>query len=251
MIAQDGLVVPSVAQRAFPNLVQFLLPPGLRGIVVAGLLSALMGSLAGVFNACSTLFTVDIYQKWRPQASQHELVRMGRMATAVMVLIALAWIPVVRGADSLYSYLQAVQSYLAPPVFVVFFFGVFWKRLNAEGCLWAMIVGFVIGVFRMLVDTRPTLNPQFHYPQGSFLWIVNNINFQYFSILITLVSALVMVVVSYLTPEPDYSKFKSLTYSTATPQDKARTRASWSGRDVASSAFVLLMILLAYLYFRG
>src|SRR5690242_13556858 len=103
-------------QVAFPLLVQHLLPPGLRGIVVAGLLSALMGSLAGVFNACSTLFTVDIYNKLRPAASQHEIVRMGRIATTIMVIIALAWIPVVRHAKGLYDYLQAVQGYLAPPI---------------------------------------------------------------------------------------------------------------------------------------
>ena len=138
-------------------MVEHLLPAGLRGIVVAGLLSALMGSLAGVFNACSTLFTVDLYGKWKPKATQHQLVRMGRIATAVMVLIALAWIPVVKNADSLYKYLQAIQGYLAPPIFVVFFFGVFFKRLNAKGCLWAMVVGFVLGVFRMLVDTPVTL----------------------------------------------------------------------------------------------
>ena len=128
-------------RSAFPLMVKHLLPPGLRGIVVAGLLSALMGSLAGVFNACSTLFTVDLYEKWKPKATQHEIVRMGRIATVVMVLIAMAWIPVVQGAHGLYDYLQAVQGYLAPPIFVVFFFGVFWKRLNAQGCLWAMVVG--------------------------------------------------------------------------------------------------------------
>ena len=149
--------MPPTAQGAFPMMVQYLLPPGLRGIVVAGLLSALMGSLAGVFNACSTLFTVDIYEKLRPKATQHEIVRMGRIATGVMVVIALLWIPVVKGANGLYGYLQSVQGYLAPPIFVVFFFGVFWKRLNAKGCFWAMIVGFVIGIFRMAVDTPVTL----------------------------------------------------------------------------------------------
>jgi len=251
MIGPDGAAVPAVAQQAFPNLVQYLLPSGLRGIVVAGLLSALMGSLAGVFNACSTLFTVDIYEKLRPQASQHQIVRMGRIATAIMVLIALAWIPVVRGADSLYKYLQEVQGYLAPPIFVVFFFGVFWKRLNAQGCLWAMVVGFILGLFRMLVDTPVTFSQSFHYREGSFFWILNNINFQYFSILITLVSAVVMIVVSYLTAAPDYQRIKSLTFGTATDEDRAGTRASWDWRDVAASAFVLLSILGAYLYFRG
>ena len=112
-----------------------------------------MGSLAGVFNACATLFTVDLYEKMRPKASQSEIVRMGRIATGVMIVIAIAWIPVVKNAHSLYEYLQSIQGYLAPPIFVVFFFGVFFKRLNAKGCLWAMVVGFVVGLFRMLVDT--------------------------------------------------------------------------------------------------
>ena len=139
-------------------MVQYLLPPGLRGIVVAGLLSALMGSLAGVFNACSTLFTVDLYEKWKPRRHRStNWCASGRIATAVMVVIALAWIPVIKGAQGLYDYLQAVQGYLAPPIFVVFFFGVFLKRLNAQGALWAMIVGFALGIFRMLVDTPVTL----------------------------------------------------------------------------------------------
>jgi SSS family solute:Na+ symporter len=254
MIGPDGRAVSSVAQGAFPMLVQYLLPPGLRGLVVAGLLSALMGSLAGVFNACSTLFTVDLYQKWKPGATQHELVRTGRIATAVMVIIAMAWIPVIKNAQGLYGYLQAVQGYLAPPIFVVFFFGVFFKRLNAQGALWSMLIGFVLGLFRMIVDTPATLGlPGFEngYPQGSFLWVVNNIYFQYWSVLITLVSAVVMVAVSYATPEPDYGAIKNLTFATTTEEDKARTRASWDWREVAASVAVILCILGAYLYFRG
>jgi SSS family solute:Na+ symporter len=147
-----------------------------------------------------------------------------------------------------------VQGYLAPPIFVVFFFGVFWKRVNAQGCLWAMIVGFALGLFRMLVDTPVTLGLKGFengYTSGSFLWIINNIYFQYFSVLITLVSAVVMVLVSYLTAEPDYARIKSLTFGTATADDRAKTRASWDWRDVAASAFVLGVILAGYLYFRG
>ena len=244
----------AASQAAFPLMVEYLLPPGLRGLVVAGLLSALMGSLAGVFNACSTLFTVDLYQKWRPKASQSELVRMGRLATVILVLIAFAWIPVLQGATGLYNYLQSVQGYLAPPIFVVFFFGVFWKRLNAQGCFWAMVVGFAVGMFRMLVDTPVTLGLEAYkngYPQGSFLWIVNNINFQYFSILITLISALVMVVVSYMTAEPDYAKIKNLAFGTVTDEHRAESANSWSWREVAASIFVLVVIVGGYLYFRG
>jgi solute:Na+ symporter, SSS family len=254
MVGADGKPVPAEAQAAFPLMVKYLLPPGLRGIVVAGLLSALMGSLAGVFNACSTLFTVDLYQKFRPLASQPELVRMGRIATAVMILISLAWIPVIQGAHGLYGYLQSVQGYLAPPIFVVFFFGVFWKRLNAQGCLWAMVVGFIIGGFRMIVDTPVTMKLagfENGYTPGSFLWVVNNINFQYFSVLITVVSAVVMVVMSYATAVPDYGRIKGLTFATASDEDRARTRASWEKKDVIFSAVILACILGAYIYFSG
>jgi SSS family solute:Na+ symporter len=163
-------------------------------------------------------------------------------------------IPVIKGASGLYTYLQAVQGYLAPPIFVVFFFGVFFKRLNANGALWAMIVGFALGIFRMLVDTPVTLGLsglQNGYAHGSFLWIINNIYFQYFSVLITIVSAVVMVVVSHLTPEPEYEKIRSLTFETVTAEDRAKTRASWNWREVAGSGLVLVCILGAYLYFRG
>jgi SSS family solute:Na+ symporter len=254
ILGPNGHAIPAAAQGAFPLLVEYLLPPGLRGLVVAGLLSALMGSLAGVFNACSTLFTVDLYQKWKPAASQHQLVRTGRLATGIMVLIALAWIPVIKNAHGLYDYLQAVQGYLAPPIFVVFFFGVFFKRLNAQGALWAMIVGFVLGIFRMLVDTPVTLGLagfQDGYPQGSFLWIVNNTYFQYFSVLITLVSILVMVGVSYMTSEPDYLRIQNLTFATTTQEDKDATRAGWDWREIAGSTLVLACIIGSYVYFSG
>ena len=254
MVDAHGQPIALAAQSAFPMMVQYLLPPGLRGLVVAGLLSALMGSLAGVFNACSTLFTVDLYEKIWPGRSQHQIVRVGRMATAAMILVAIAWIPVIKGAHGLYDYLQQVQGYLAPPIFVVFFFGVFYKRLNALGALWAMIIGFLMGIFRMTVDTPVALglwHLQNGYPQGSFLWIINNINFQYFSVLITIVSAIVMVGVSHMTAEPDYARIRSLTFETITPEDRAQTRASWTWREVAGSVLVLCCILGAYLYFRG
>src|SRR4029077_17450206 len=178
-------------------------------------------------NACSTLFTVDLYEKWNKGASQHQLVRTGRMATAIMVVIALAWIPVIKNARGLYTYLQSVQGYLAPPIFVVFFFGVFFKRLNAQGCLWAMLVGFALGLFRMAVDTPVTLGLEGFeraYAEGSFLWVVNNIYFQYFSVLITIVSAGVMIAVSYMTAAPDARTIGGLTFETASAEDRRRTR---------------------------
>ncbi len=254
MVGPDGQPVREVAQAAFPLMVQTILPAGLRGLVVAGLLSALMSSLAGVFNASSTLFTVDLYSKWRPHASQAQMVRVGRWATIAMVAIGIAWIPVIRGAEGLYNYLQAVQGYLAPPIFIVFFFGIFFKRLNAQGCFWSLLVGFALGLFRMVVDTPVSLGLAGYaqgYTQGSVLWIVNNIYFQYWSVLITIVSAIVMVVVSMMTAEPEYSRLKGLTFETVTAKDREESRSSWDWRDVASSAFVLTCILGAYLYFAG
>src|SRR5699024_5054016 len=120
ILNQQGEVITQNAQAAFPLLVAHILPVGIRGIVVAGLLAALMSSLAGVFNASSTLFTMDFYSKFKPEASEQHLVWMGRLATGVMVIIGLLWIPVIQGSRGLYDYLQGVQSYLAPPIFVVF-----------------------------------------------------------------------------------------------------------------------------------
>ena len=239
------------AQQAFPMLVASVLPIGVRGIVVAGLLAALMSSLAGAFNASAALFTIDFYSKLRPNASQQRVVWVGRIATVVMVLIGLAWIPVIQGGKGLYDYLQGIQAYLAPPIFVVFFLGVFSKRLNAKGCLWALIVGFVLGLFRLAIDTPVKLFKDFHYTEGSFFWIINNLYFQYYSLVIFLVCIGVMIVVSYMTNEPSYEKIQGLTYGTLTAEDRRQSRLSWNRWDVIASCGVLAAILAAYLYFRG
>ena len=254
MVDAQGNAIPQAAQAAFPLMVKDLLPAGLRGIVVAGLLAALMSSMAGAFNASSTLFTMDLYTKFRPNASQHQLVWVGRAATVAMVVISLLWIPVIQGARGLYDYLQGVQGYLAPPIFTVFVFGIFNKRLNSKGCLAALIVGFVLGVFRLVVDTPVSLHVagfENGYPSGSFLWIVNNLYFQYYSLLIFIVSVVVMVVVSYATAAPTPEQLAGLTYGTVTVEDRAQSRASWSRREVIGSAVVLILILAVYLYFRG
>ncbi|MCB9331677.1 MAG: sodium/solute symporter [Lewinellaceae bacterium] len=251
LLDSEGNMINANAQQAFPLLVASVLPAGIRGIVVAGLLAALMSSLAGVFNASSTLFTMDLYSKFRPNTSEKSLVRVGRIATAVMVVIGLMWIPVIQGSRGLYDYLQSVQGYLAPPIFVVFFFGVFNKRLNAKGCLAALIVGFLMGLFRLAVDTPVILSGTFSYEEGSFFWIINNIFFQYYSLLIFLVSAAVMVGVSYATEKPSYEHISGLTFGTVTADQKAETRSSYTRNDVLMSVLVILLILAAYLYFNG
>ena len=247
----EGQVIRDQAQQAFPLLVAHALPVGVRGMVVAGLLAALMSSLAGAFNASATLFTIDFYSKIHQNVTQHQLVWIGRVATAVMVLIGLLWIPVIQGGKGLYDYLQGVQAYLAPPIFTVFFLGVFWKRLNGAGCLAALLVGFVMGLFRLAVDTPVKLIEGFQYTEGSFLWIVNNMFFQYYSILILIVSAVVMIVVSYATRPPDYESISGLTLGTVTDEHRRASRSSWGTGDVVASLGVLVAILAAYLYFTG
>jgi SSS family solute:Na+ symporter len=251
LMDNQGNVVRDEAQAAFPLLVMTVLPIGVRGIVVAGLLAALMSSLSSVFNASSTLFTMDFYSKLHPKATQHQLVWIGRVATGVMVLIGLLWIPVIRGGRGLYDYLQGVQAYLAPPIFVVFFFGVFMKRLNSKGCLAALIVGFLMGVLRLAVDTPVKLIADFNYAEGSFLWVMNNIFFQYYSLLIFLVCVVVMIVVSYLTEAPSYEKIRGLTYGTTTLEDQEESRSSWTKSDVIFSIVLLVVIVAAYMYFTG
>jgi len=254
MVGADGETIRDQAQAAFPLLVKTVLPPGIRGIVVAGLLSALMSSLAGVFNACSTLFTIDLYQKFRPNAAQGQLVWVGRVATIAMVLMGLAWVPVISEAKGLYGYLQGVQSYLAPPIFVVFFGGVFFKRLNAPGCLAALLVGFGLGLWRLAIDTPKSLGWEGYeagYAPGSVNYIINNMYFQYFSLLIFIVCSLVMVIVSMATSPPSLTQLEGLTYGTLTEENRRESRASWSTVDVLSSAAVLVAIIAAYIYFSG
>jgi len=254
MLDASGKPIHEHAQASFALMVQYVMPTGLRGLVVSGLLAALMSSLAGAFNACSTLFTIDFYGKFRPHATQHQLVWIGRVATTVLVLIGLMWIPVIRGGRGLYDYLQGVQGYLAPPIFVVFFFGVFVKRLNAKGCLWALTVGFMLGVFRLLVDTPVALKLEgfeHGYAEGSFFWIINNIYFQYYSLLITVISIVVMFVASYLSEKPSEDQIRNLTFSTLTEDHRRESRLSWNKWDVINSTVVLALILMAYLYFTG
>ncbi len=254
LLDANGETIRDEAQKAFPLLVATVLPAGVRGLVVAGLLAALMSSLAGVFNASATLFTMDFYSKLHPDVSQHRLVWIGRVATSVMVLIGLAWIPVIQGGRGLYDYLQGVQAYLGAPIAVVFFLGVFFKRLNAQGALATLITGFLLGIFRLAVDTPVKLGLDGYengYVYGSFLWVINNMFFQYYSLLIFCVSVAVMVGVSYVTREPDYASISGLTYGTMTAEDRVDSRSSWGVRDVFASAMILVAIVASYLYFSG
>jgi solute:Na+ symporter, SSS family len=230
---------------AFPAMVKTLMPVGLRGLLAGGLLAALMSSLASVYNACSTLFTMDIYQKQHPEASEKQLVKVGRIATGVVVLLGMAWIPLMgKISNGLYDYLQSVQSYLAPPIAAVFLLGVFFKRINAKGAYSTMIVGFCIGILKLTLQMfKDDLQP------NSWLYNFATINFLYFCIYLFLFSIVLMVVVSLASKEPDQDQIQGLTFATTVIEDKVATRASWNAKDVLLSIIVLLIILSIFIYF--
>jgi len=239
----QGKLVMDDTNAAFPTLVKQIMPIGLRGLLAGGLLAALMSSLASVYNACSTLYTMDIYQKQKPHASEKELVRVGRIATGVVVLLGMAWIPLMgRISTGLYDYLQSVQSYLAPPIAAVFLLGVFFKRINAKGAYAAMVIGFILGLLKLTLQmTKDNLSGVFY----DFA----TINFLYFAIYLFLVSIVIMVVVSLLTPKPDDAHLRGLTFATTVAEDKAASRASWNKWDVILSLIVVVIIISIFVYF--
>jgi len=242
-LAKSGQLEFATSDQAFPTMVKALLPIGLRGLVVGGLLAALMSSLAAVFNSCSTLFTMDIYKKLHPQASEKTLVFVGRIATAVVVVSGILWIPFMRHiSGELYHYLQSVQSYLAPPITAVFLLGLFWKRINAWGAHAALFGGFGIGMLRLIAE----LNKD---KLGGLLFTFADINFLYFCVYLFLTSIALMIFFSMLRPEPPFEKIKGLTYATTVSEDKQASRATWNTRDLVLSLVVLVIIVLVMVYF--
>jgi SSS family solute:Na+ symporter len=242
-LAKTGQLNLGAADQAFPTLVKTLLPTGLRGLVVGGLLAALMSSLAAVFNSCSTLFTMDIYKKIRPEADEKRLVRVGRIATGAVVVSGIAWIPLMKFiSGELYHYLQSVQSYLAPPITAVFLVGVFWKRINAKGANAALFGGFIIGMLRLIAELSKS-----HL--SGWLYTFADVNFLYFCVYLFLTCIAIMVVVSLLTSAPLVDKIRGLTYATTVSEDKQTSRESWNTRDVVLSLVVLAIIAVVMVYF--
>lgn len=240
----QGKIQMEDTNAAFPTLVKQIMPAGLRGLLAGGLLAALMSSLASVYNACSTLYTMDIYKKQHPEASEKQLVRVGRIATAVVVVLGMAWIPLMGRIDEgLYDYLQSVQSYLAPPIAAVFLLGVFFKRLNAKGAYTAMVVGFILGIAKLTLQMlRNDLPP-------GILYDFATINFLYFCIYLFVISVGIMVTVSLLTPPPPAAQIEGLTFATTVAEDRAASRASWNTLDVVLSLIVVAVIVAIFIYF--
>lgn len=216
-LKQQGKLHWDTPDQAFPVLMSNLLPSGMRGLVAAGLLAALMSSLASVFNSCSTLFTVDIYKKLRPETSERKLLNIGRTATVIVVILGILWIPIMANISGvLYEYLQSVQSYIAPPITAVFLLGIFYKRVNAKGALTTLIFGFVVGAIRITLElVKDSLTP------GSLLHTLGDMNFLTFGAFFFLACIAVTVIVSLLTEPATKEQLEGLTFGTLTPEQKA------------------------------
>jgi solute:Na+ symporter, SSS family len=242
-LAASGKLQLSEADQAFPTLVKTLLPNGLRGLIAGGLLAALMSSLASVFNSSSTLFTMDIYKKIKPQTSEKNLVLVGRIATGVVVVLGILWIPVMSGISGvLYQYLQSVQSYLAPPIAAVFLLGLFYKRINSKGALSALIGGFALGAARIFLELNKN-------SLSGFLYDFATLNFLYFCIVLFIICVIVIVAISLLTEKPSEEQLNGLTYATTVAEDRAASRASWTTLDVVLSLIVFIFIVGVFVYF--
>ncbi len=242
-LAASGKLQLSEADQAFPTLVKTLLPNGLRGLIAGGLLAALMSSLASVFNSCSTLFTMDIYKKIKPETTEKNLVLVGRIATGGVVILGILWIPVMSGISGvLYQYLQSVQSYLAPPIAAVFLLGLFYKRINSKGALSALIGGFGIGAARIFLELNKN-------SLSGFLYDFATLNFLYFCIVLFIICVIVIVAVSLLTEKPSEEQLNGLTYATTMAEDQAASRASWTTIDVVLSLIIFIFIVGVFVYF--
>jgi SSS family solute:Na+ symporter len=233
--------------QAFPVLMSNLLPSGLRGLVAAGLLAALMSSLASVFNSCSTLFTVDIYKKLRPNTSEKKLVRTGQYATVVIVIIGILWIPIMANISGvLYEYLQKVQSYIAPPITAVFLLGIFYKRINGLAAFVTLVVGFIVGGFRIVLELqKDSLDP------NGFLFKVGDVNFLTFGAWFFLFCILLAIVVSLLSSIPSMEKVRNLTFQTISAEEKGKNKASYNWKDIVISVMILAAVAWVMIIFNG
>ncbi|MEM8524130.1 MAG: sodium:solute symporter [Bacteroidota bacterium] len=232
--------------QAFPALMMHVLPAGLRGLVAAGLMAALMSSLASVFNSCSTLFTVDIYKKVNPNASEKQLVRIGRIATAVVVVLGILWVPVIEKlADgALYGYLQNVQAYIAPPITAVFLLGIFSSRINYKGALATLFSGLFIAAIRLTLEVfKDSL------PTDSLWFAIADMNFLKFSSFFFLYCVAVAVLVSIFTPQPSKAQLEGLTMGTLTAEQKAENRGSYNWIDIVASVFIIAIVIFVMVYF--
>ena len=233
--------------EAFPVLMSNLLPSGLRGLVAAGLLAALMSSLASVFNSCSTLFTLDIYKKLRPDKPEKDLVKTGRIATFFVVGLGLLWIPIIsRLSDGLYEYLQNVQAYISPPIAAVFLLGIFYKRINSNGAIATLVGGFIIGFSKLTLEIMKS-----SFSESSFLFNIADINWLVFGAYFFALCIGIAVVVSMFYPAPSEEQLAGLTFGTITEEQKSANKSSYNIWDILTSLTVVVIVLYIMLSFSS
>lgn len=245
-LAESGRLELAEPDHALPALIGVLLPAGLRGLVVAGLLAALMSSLSSVFNSCSTLITWDIYKKLHPDASERRLVWVGQISTVVLVGLGLLWIPMMRFiSGQLYQYLQSVQAYIAPPIAAVFLVGLFWKRVNSRGAIASLITGFVLGMGRLVAELNKEL-------LSGWLYAYADINFLHFAIFLFVVCIAVLIIVSFTAPQHSDEQLAGLTFATAQkPAAVPASSPAWRRNDMLLSVLLAVLVGAVWLYFTG
>jgi SSS family solute:Na+ symporter len=242
-LSQQDRLELAAPDQALPTLIGVLLPIGLRGLVVAGLLAALMSSLSSVFNSTSTLVTLDVYKKLRPETSERRLVLVGQVTTGLLVGFGLLWIPFMKLiSGQLYQYLQSVQAYISPPIAAVFLIGILWRRVNARGAMAALITGFVLGMGRLVAELGKS-------NLDGFLFAYADVNFLHFAIILFVVCTAVLIVVSLVTPPPPADKVAGLTFATQEPVPVEATRPGWRRRDLVLSVVLVGCVGLLWLYF--
>ena len=242
-LAQRGLITLDQPDKALPTLVAALMPDGLRGVVVAGLLAALMSSLSSVFNSCSTLITWDVYKKIHPAASERRLVVIGQASTAVLVGLGLLWIPLMKMiSGQLYQYLQSVQAYISPPIAAVFLLGVLWRRVNANGAMASLIIGFLLGVGRLLAElNKDSLTGWMHR--------YATINFLHFAVLLFVVCTVILTAVSLVTAPPPPEKVEGITFDTTQRTTEGPRGRGWRRTDLVLSLLLGLCVAAIWVYF--
>jgi SSS family solute:Na+ symporter len=244
-LSQQGQLQLEAPDQALPTLIGVLLPAGLRGLVVAGLLAALMSSLSSVFNSTSTLVTWDVYKKLRPAASERRLVLVGQVTTAVLVVFGLAWIPLMKLiSGQLYQYLQSVQAYISPPIAAVFLLGITWRRVNAQGAMAALVSGFVLGMGRLVAELNKA-----RLDEGGLLFTFADINFLHFAVFLFVFCTAVLVLVSLFTPPPPEEKLAGLTFATVSRAREEAPPPIWRRTDVILSVLLAACVGLVWLYF--
>ncbi|HJZ64963.1 MAG TPA: sodium:solute symporter [Candidatus Acidoferrum sp.] len=241
---------------AYPTLVLNLLPTGLVGLVMAALLAAVMGAMSSVFNSASTLVTLDFYKKINPQASETQLVTFGRIATGGMVVLGLLWVPFIHLLSAqLYIYLQSVQAYISPPIAACFVFGILWPRLNGQGAISSLLVGFVLGATRFVFEV---LDKSAKYKSGAIRWIVD-MNFLHYAIFMFVVCSIVLIGVSMMYPAPDRKRLAGLTFATVDEKmDTVDANAPYLAKETGLERMLNVIFSLAlvstvvglWIYFR-